>query len=131
MNLYPSHVGSLTPIKDDKNGDASYATIKAMRPNLFPDEKYSIAARSMAVYERPNDFRAKPTRDKYNNGSMGMPIACCNVRLIQIVDDSPFRFLEDDAEGVEFLTLEDYRQLFGEDFDPAAWDDDTFAFDQD
>ena len=79
MNLYPSHVGSLTPIKDDKNGDASYATIKAMRPNLFPDEKYSVAARSMAVYERPYDLGLKPTKDPTNNGSMGSPIACCNV----------------------------------------------------
>ena len=39
--------------------------------------------------------------------------------------------LEDDEEGVEVLTLEDYRQLFGEDFDPTAWEDDAFAFDQD
>ena len=42
------------------------------------------------------------------------------------------RLLQDeDDEGVEVLTHEEYRELFGEDFDPAAWEEDAIAFDQD
>ena len=85
MNYYPSHVGDLPPIEDDANGYASYGPIQAMRPSLFPGPN-SVANRSMAVYERPDDFGLGPTGWSANNGSMGRPIACCNVQLFRIFD---------------------------------------------
>ena len=41
------------------------------------------------------------------------------------------RYLDDDEEGVEVYTFKDYRQHFGEDFDPADWDEDAIAFGHD
>ena len=81
-----------------------------MRPTLSPGPN-SVAHRSMVVYEGPDDFGAQPTDDSANNGSMGNMIACCNVQPFTILDrDAPSkRFLEDEEEGVEVLTFEDYR----------------------
>ena len=78
MNDTPSHVGNLTPIYDDWNGEATYGTEYAERPTLFWGTN-SVVGRSMALYERPDDFGTKPTSESAYNGSMGRMIACCNV----------------------------------------------------
>ena len=122
-------VGDLTPIYDDDTGYALYGDEYAKRPSLFEGEK-SVSARSMAVYKNPDIFYTGMLEH-------GPIIACCNVHVFRVLircegDCADDRFLQDeDDEGVEVLTQEDYRELFGEDFDPAAWEEDAIAFGQD
>lgn len=133
FNGSPSHVGQLYPIVDDSAGNASYA-VSATRPTLYSGIN-SVAKRSMVVYESPDDFGTSPTVTSQYNGSMGREIACCNVQLFRVGDyegpqdvnsERDGRLLDEfDDEGVEVLSMADFRELFGEDFDPANWEEDA------
>lgn len=129
MNTLPSHVGDLKPIVDDGAGNATYWA-KAYRPTLFWS-KNNVSKRSMVVYERPDDYGQGNTDESIWNGSMGREIACCNVTPFRVVYDVDYEVAgrgldEFDDEGIEVMTEDEFRQLFGFDFDPNEWTDEAF-----
>ena len=78
---YPSHVGNLLPIKDDAAGNAWYST-SAERPTLFGT--HTILKKAMTIYENDDDLGLAGTWASLNWGTVGSPIACCNIIGFQI-----------------------------------------------
>ena len=57
-------------------------------------------------------------------------IACCTIKrfVIAVEDGTTRRHLEayEGEEDIDILTLEEYKELFGVEYDPADWDPETF-----
>ena len=56
-------------------------------------------------------------------------IACCNIKRLVVDDDdgttsASRRHLEafEGEEDIDILTLEEYKELFGVEYDPADWE---------
>ena len=101
----------------------------------FPTK--SILKRALVLYAEQDDFGTLPN-DKYSYyfGSNIEAIACCNItpfkiRELQTGDetapsnDERTRGLQD--EEVEIMTLEEYNQVFGVEYDPADWSLEAFT----
>ena len=70
---------------------------------------------------------------------MRRAIACCNIKQIYVlIDDENGGITNDDRlrrrqlaemeeEGIEVLTLEQYRDLFGVEYDPEDWNPENFT----
>lgn len=106
----------------DASGYASYSTI-ASKPTMFGSQ--TIIGRSMVAHEEPDDFGLANTRLSATNGSMGREIACCTITQFYMrlaVEDADSRNLQDLEPGTEVFTEDEYRQLFGVDFDPEEFE---------
>ena len=80
----------------------------------------------MVLYEKPDDFGMEDTFASKWWGSSCEPIACCNVRQFKVapvIDDSQFemkdagRGLQEIGPDVDIFTVEEFRNLFGEEPD--------------
>ena len=117
----------------------------------------SIIKRAMVIYKEKDDFGTQPTKDSYYYGSNTEAIACCNITPFKIYIDYAQEYKRygyefegwdgvhgkstetggqegsedqnDDDEDVEWLTLEQYREIFGVEYDPADWS--FYAFQED
>ena len=105
-----------------------------MFSNTGPFDK-SIIGRSMVIYENEGDYGADlGDRDSYFLSSNIKAIACCNITEIQTLQDDADdarRKLSDveAAESYQQLRYDEYRQIFGVDFDPADWTKEAFERD--
>ena len=56
-------------------------------------------------------------------------IACCTIKPFVVIDTddgTTRRHLEAFEEDIDILTLEDYKELFGVEYDPADWEPESF-----
>ena len=132
MNMLPSQVGNLAMIDDDATGYASYS-VHAWRPSMydsFGPSNTSILKRAMVIYYNEDDFGTGTTKYSYYYGSNVKSIACCNITpfygTTPVDDFSAKRNLEDLEEGTEILTPEEYKEIFGIEYDPADWELEAF-----
>lgn len=89
----------------------------------------------MVIYKEKDDFGSIPNNKySYYYGSNIEAIACCNITpfIVQTPvypgpgDVVPLgRTLED--EDVEVLTTEEYKEIFGVEYDPADWAPEAFT----
>ena len=126
-----SHTGDLCPVDADPSGnDAWWGVNAADKPDLFGIN--NIGGKSMVLYEKGDDFGNDPDNTFASTwwGTGCEPIACCNIRFIKVINpDDPVdadtkdvakdgrRLLEDLDADVEVFTVEEYRELFGEEPD--------------
>jgi len=114
-------------------GITSY-DVKAQRPSLYSwgnTSTRSIVGRAMVIYAEEDDFGANPLDyDSFYFGGMTTALACCNIRRFKIVvaeDDKDLnidggRKLEsEDFEDVEYLNPDQYKEIFGVEYDPEDW----------
>lgn len=96
--------------------------------------------RAMVIYKDEDDFGTQPSKASYYFGSNLEAIACCNIRPFKIWIDYPVEYEKygytyqdwerdqnrekDDDE--EWLTLDQYKEIFGKEYDPADWELDAF-----
>ena len=146
MNSPLSQIGNLDMVIDDILGNASY-NVLAERPTLYnlagPMDK-TIIGRSMVLYKNEDDmgsvdfdgFNWFQWNLSYYYGSNHQAIACCNIKPIRVLDEAePFynhtkhrRILKDeDGVEVELLTREEYKKIFGVEFDLADWTSEGFT----
>ena len=113
----------LDPLKDIIMGISAGYYTNAYRPTLFLGSD-SISKRSMVVTENAGD-------------DPGKEIACCNVHVFRVYDfdyrnsksrrggrgrGHSSRHLEEmDDEDVNVISMAEYRELYGEDFDLSEW----------
>ena len=88
-----------------------------------------LTKRSIVVYENSDDLGLAATKESKLNGSVGREIACCNIIGYEVIDpigppsNNPnipkikTRRLED-GEEIEVFTPQEYKEFFGEDYDP-------------
>ena len=128
-------------ISDSPTGSAGFS-MWAQRPTMYswgyPNK--SILDRAMVIYAGEDDFGATPADPfSYYLGSMTRAVACCNIkRFIPINyddhvadDDDDFigggRRLEgENLENVEYLNPEQYKEIFGVEYDPEDWNPENF-----
>ena len=144
MNTAASQVGNLDMITDDATGSAGYS-VWAQRPTMYDWWSYpnkSILDRAMVIYAGEDDFGATPA-DPYSYflGSMTRAVACCNIRRFIpisgggsdfVADDDDFigggrRLHGEDLDNVEFLNPEQYKEIFGVEYDPEDWKPENFT----
>ena len=130
---YPSHIGNLKPVKDDMLGNAWYWA-SADRPTMYG--KYNILKKAMTIYENDDDFGLAGTWHSLNWGTVGAPIACCNIRGFHVTpayldtrdtdgrsldaedEVEPYEgqwadFYDNEEEDFDHFTLEEFEELFG------------------
>ena len=126
---YDNHVGDLLPLTDNENGYASYY-IHALRPTLYG--RLSVLGKAMVVYEDDDDYGLGGSTISQTYGTVGEAIACCNIKEVAILfsedksttDTFKGRGLIDDEADEEdnpdiiYLTPDEYKERFGEEFDP-------------
>jgi len=148
MNAPISQVGNLAMVFDNAAGEASYY-VSAWKPTMFSSGWFnkSIVKRAMVLYEEKDDFGTQPTKESYYYGSNTEAIACCNITPFKIFIDYELQYEkygyeyeewvgvhgkpernddQDDDDDAEWLTLEQYREIFGVEYDPADWSSDAF-----
>ena len=83
----------------------------------------------MVIYLYEDDITGI-SKYSYYYGSNTKSIACCNIKPFSVLksdDDSEGkRDLEDLEEGTEILTPEEYKEIFGIEYDPADWELEAF-----
>ena len=144
MNNPISQVGNLEMIDDNSSGQATY-DVYASRPTFYSGGSWfnkSIMNRAMVIYEGEDDFGMGGTKDSYYYGTNIKAIACCNITPFKIVahdedkeedhesDQRHDKHTKDTRNGrmlleedeVEILTLQEYKEIFGVDYDPADWE---------
>ena len=85
----------------------------------------------MVLYAQPDDLGLAGTDASKLNGSVGREIACCNIigykviDLIGVPDNALIPKIKkrrlDDIDGeeeIEVFTPQEYKEFFGEDYDP-------------
>ena len=150
MNGTPSQVGNLAMVFDNPLGEATYYAV-ANRPTMYNTygtvPSKSIIGRALVLYEETDDF-GTVVYDGTNSwerdmsiffGSCLNSIACCNITLFSLIEEAEpvstdtkhekhRRVLTaDDGVEVELLTLEEYKKIFGVEFDPADWTPEAFT----
>ena len=128
MNALPSQVGNLAPVEDDSAGYASY-NVQAWRPTMFGPLNMTILKHAMVIYMNEDDITGI-SKYSYYYGDNVRSIACCNIIPFHVktMDDdfSGKRDLECLEEGTEILTPEEYKEIFGIEYDPADWELEAF-----
>ena len=89
----------------------------------------------MVLYANQDDYGSIPGNYlSYFFGSNTEAIACCNIELFRVrgidtdesEDDDASRKLNDEDE-FKYITPEEYKEIFGVEYDPADWTPEAFA----
>ena len=128
------HNGNLWPLVSNAAGN-TWQFQYAHRPSFWSSPgNPSIYGKTMVVYEHPDDYGFGGTWDSEEFGSTGPRLACCQIKRFIVdweqAEDSSVRGrgLAEELDDVDVFTVDQYRELFGQ--EPEKLPGDTGFFDQ-